>query len=280
MIRFARSLIGRFLLSLSALLLVSLFALVIWERTFVIPSLLTAESRLAEKELDRIVLALEDNHDGLAAITRDWANWDDSYAFIQGQQANYTSSHFSAEMFEDINVQLMVFIDIQASIRWVAGLDPATGEYRTCSSLSDNCEWAGRFIRGFDAFDFQQGYRLIDTGTGDTPSLISAEPILRTDRTGPSMGLIAMVRLIDERLVETLERQTGLVIDINAVATEAQRLNEPVTSRQETVLTAQKRIEPQRGTEALLITTDLPREQTITIEAHSDTPWPGPSSCY
>ncbi|MCA0911715.1 CHASE4 domain-containing protein [Marinobacter nauticus] len=126
MIRFARSLIGRFLLSLSALLLVSLFALVIWERAFVIPSLLTAESRLAEKELDRIVLALEDNHDGLAAITRDWANWDDSYAFIQGQQANYTSSHFSAEMFEDINVQLMVFIDIQASIKWVAGLDPAT----------------------------------------------------------------------------------------------------------------------------------------------------------
>jgi len=262
MIGFARSLIGRFLLSLSALLLVSLFALVIWERTFVIPSLLTAESRLAEKELDRIVLALEDNHDGLAAITRDWANWDDSYAFIQGQQANYTSSHFSAEMFEDINVQLMVFIDIQASIKWVAGLDPATGEYRTCSSLSDNCEWAGRFIRRFEAFNPQQGYRLIDTGTGKTPSLLSAEPILRTDRTGPSMGLIVMVRLIDERLVETLERQTGLAIDINTVATEAQRQNEPVTSRQETVLTAQKRIDPQRGTEALLITTDLPREQT------------------
>ncbi|WP_410578957.1 CHASE4 domain-containing protein, partial [Bacillus sp. SIMBA_026] len=72
---------------------------------------------------------------------RDWAHWDDTYRFIEGSNPGYTYVNFSQQMFEDMNYHLMAFFTLQGDVHFLAGLDPATGRYQTCTAAVDRCAW-------------------------------------------------------------------------------------------------------------------------------------------
>lgn len=124
---FFRSLAHRFLVCLAGLLLLAIAALFLIERLVVMPVLLEEENHRASQEMTRISQALEHNQNSLLAQARDWAHWDDTYEFVQGRHATYSSANFSREMFEDMHYQLMVFFTAEQEVHWVAGIDPATG---------------------------------------------------------------------------------------------------------------------------------------------------------
>lgn len=263
------SLIRRFAAYLGALLLVAMAALFLIDHFVFTPSLLREEAVLAHKELVRIEATLNQNRSALMAHTRDWAHWDDTYQFIQGQHTSYADANFSQQMFEDLNTQLMVFLDAEGDTAFVSGIDPATDAYSVCTRATGPCQWAAPIVESVHQFLAE----VPDSGLSLNPalpwaSLAAISPILRTDRQGPRNGWLITIRLIDARLMGLLEEQTGLPLQIVARQTENSPKQPMKLERSDEFLTAAHYFESDTPGYELVLNTRIPRER---FEAGTET---------
>ncbi|WP_188113717.1 sensor domain-containing diguanylate cyclase [Salinicola halimionae] len=155
----------------------------------------------------------------LLLTAKDWATWDDTYAFIQGGGDDYADSNFSRNMFEDLDYQFMLFFDRQKHLRWVAGIDPASGQYGSCPDQEGPCGWANSYAdRLKPLLDSTQP--LASTRLEyqqDQSYYATIHPILRTDESGPMQGWLIQVQLLDGKWREQMAAQTGREVDISPV---------------------------------------------------------------
>lgn len=213
------SLRTRFLVALSALLLTATLALILIGRLVIYPALLAEEREQAANELDKIERTILHDQRALLAQVTDWATWDDTYAFMQGEHAGYAASNFSQAMFEDMDYQLMLFFTPEGGIHWNAGIDPESGRYASCGHLTGACEWASPLADSIKPLlDPQPKTGVTHIFAEPTPMLAALYPILRTDESGPSMGWLIHVRLLDDRWLEALEARTGRPVDVMPIA--------------------------------------------------------------
>ncbi|WGI27096.1 diguanylate cyclase [Halomonas alkaliantarctica] len=147
----------------------------------------------------------------LLAQVRDWAIWDDTYEFIEGNYPGYTDTNFSQQMFEEMRYQLMAFFDAEGDVHFLAGLNPATSQYQTCYTVERECRWMSVLIRTMQTSikeDPEQGKSSLYAGT--TPLMVASNPILRTDESGPPQGWLFKVRPMDDAWLSIIEDYTGL----------------------------------------------------------------------
>lgn len=256
------SLVTRFLVFLAGLLIVAIAAIFIIERIVFIPILLDAENEQAGKELERIEGTLEQAHTSLMAQTRDWAHWDDTYQFIDGANPDYIETNFSREMFEDLHDQAMFFFDADRQPVWVAGIDPRSDAYSTCGRAEDQCLWARPAIDTLEPFleampDSGTALRLADPW----PALVAIAPVLQTDRSGPAVGWLVKVRLIDERLLTMLSEQTGLPVQISTASPGSVSDSLPSVNRKAEMLQASKPLATNSQGAMLALSTEIPRDR-------------------
>ncbi|WP_227842028.1 sensor domain-containing diguanylate cyclase [Vreelandella zhuhanensis] len=216
---FIASLRTRFFLALGGVLLGALFALVMMGKWIILPALLEEERSLASQELDQLERSLNLNQKQLLAQVRDWATWDDTYDFVQGNNPRYAQVNFSQNMFEEMGYQLMVFFNADQEVYWVAGLDPQSGDYTSCSTASDACAWAAPFLQPMQASLAsipEQGLSSVYTQPG--LALVATNSILHTDESGPTQGWLFKVQKMDSEFKARMQSHTGLEITLDTVA--------------------------------------------------------------
>lgn len=259
---YPRSLVNRFGLSLFILLITAMGALVMIDRWVFKPLLLDGEQRLAIKQLERMERSFDYSGQTLLAHTRDWAHWDDSYQFMQGKHPSYATANFSREMFEDLQYQLMLYIDKARQVVWVAGIDPDTGNYSQCPTTSDDCGWASSILASISDQIVQvgpAGKRLLLTKPW--PAIAAISPILRTDGGGPSNGWLVQVRILDDSFTTVLELQTGLPVMVTTGRTASRQPSDQVSVNRsdEHILVSRSQAAFPTGS-TVQIGTQLPRE--------------------
>lgn len=126
--RFTKSLRFRFLTALGGVLLLALIALVVLSKWFIFPALHNEERIIIDQEMDRLERSLQLSQQELLAQARDWAIWDDSYEFVQGNYSEYAEVNFSQQMFEEMRYQLMAFFDADGEVYFIAGVNPSSGQ--------------------------------------------------------------------------------------------------------------------------------------------------------
>lgn len=215
---FRSSLSVRFLIALGGVLLLAMLALALISAYLIRPALLAQEATEANASLDRIERTFEHNKDSLLAQARDWANWDDTYRYMQGEHPGYEIVNFSRDMFEDMHYQLIIFFDTEGELRWVAGLNPLDDSYAACADLQGACRWSTRYIDTVQPFLDATGEDQVLILSEPAPALVAISAILRTDRSGPARGWLAKLRPIDTPFIEQLEQQTGQSIQIAPMA--------------------------------------------------------------
>ncbi|MGP8288903.1 sensor domain-containing diguanylate cyclase [Vreelandella zhanjiangensis] len=212
---FSQSLRFQFLVALSGVLLLALCSLVVMSQWFIFPALHEEERGIISQELKRVERGLVLAQQDLLAQARDWANWDDTYLFVQGNQPRYAEVNFSPEMMEEMRYQLIAFFDVNGEIYYLSGLAPDTHHFATCSRVVDDCTWMAPFIdsirQSIENTPDQQYFLFPGISS---PAMVAITPILRTDGSGPSTGWLAKVRLIDKKWVAQMENVTGLPITI------------------------------------------------------------------
>lgn len=163
------------------------------------------ESELAEQNVDRALDAISGTLDDINVSLVDWAQWDDTYAFMQDRNQEYLQSNFGDGniTLDGIKMDAMIFIDTDGSIvtdKNTLSDDPASNV--SSEELNDEIAFDGFIGHGDDA-PSRKGI----IHAGGEPFLVASQPILKTDGTGPSMGTLVFARHLDDTFIEEISNR-------------------------------------------------------------------------
>jgi len=197
-------------LSMSGLILA--ITLFFWK--YVHENLTREEKRAALYGMQIVQTLLSDDLDQLDRLAADWAEWDDTYAFIQDRNSNYIRSNLIGDTYQNLLLNLMLFVDNRGQVVYGDAYDLEHGEVLDWpSELSDHLKQGGLLVREGD--EPRKGILILAEG----PMLIVARPILTSEGLGPGRGTFLLGRYLDQAQVERLSRLSNYQVTIKRAET-------------------------------------------------------------
>ncbi len=169
------------------------------------------EAENTRQNVKRVQDALSEEITKLDLTTRDWAEWDDTYGFVQ--DGNKARAYFKANLRDNITiarikVNLMLYVHSSGRMVFGKGFDlerekviPITKDYQ--KHFSDN-----RILLQPQIKSSLTGLILLP----EVPMLIASRPILHTASTGPVAGTLLMGRYLNAAAIKRLAERTHLSI--------------------------------------------------------------------
>ena len=191
-----------FLIILATLTVVAGLAAVVSDR-LVLESFRTLERADARDGLDRVHEALDAQVADLDRTTKDWAHWDDAYAYVQGQDPDFERSNLVPNSFAANGLAVMVFLDAHGDPVFAARYDAANGTLAPPPDRFTYPRGGGPLQSHPDEHTSVSGLLAADGRV----YLVSSWPILTSTEQGPSMGTLIWVRDFD---LAPLAEQTRL----------------------------------------------------------------------
>jgi signal transduction histidine kinase len=195
-----------FLIILATLTVVAGLAAVVSDR-LVLESFRTLERDDAQSGLDRVHEALDAQVADLDRTTKDWAHWDDAYAYVQGQDPDFERSNLVPNSFAANGLAVMVFLDAHGDPVFASGYDAANGTLVPPPERFTYPRGGGPLQSHPDEHTSVSGLLAADGRL----YLVSSWPILTSTEQGPAMGTLIWARDFD---VGSLAGQTRLTLGL------------------------------------------------------------------
>jgi len=252
----------RFVFALLGLLIIALVVLVAFTRFTLMPELLEDESTQAREALDRAQRAIDNEMLHLDVLSTDWATWDDSYQFMRDGNQHFLASNLGdVSIFKDANLSMIAFMRPSGQLYWLSGIDPMSGEPQGCAALDTQCQWARPFLETLRARIANNAAQEGLTWLQAYPqkALVSVQPILHSDGSGPLKGWLAMVRPMSQEWLTKLHNSTGLAIKVQQSTDGEQPLK--LERLDDETMRASRLIPAAPRGEQLSIDVELPRQR-------------------
>lgn len=182
------------------------------------------ENEQADRALEHASYAIRSDGEVLVANLRDYAAWNDTYAFMNGQDPTYLEINLRKEIFSLYSIDAVVFLS--RDNRYLAGgqVDPVSGSAGPVDStiiaaledLSTRQNLIGRD---------QGSMQIVNLPPG--PALVASHPVLTDFFTGPPAGTMHFVRLITPQSMDRISRLIGHNTEIRS---ENDLAGDPVTA--------------------------------------------------
>ena len=165
------------------------------------------EAQRAEVNGQRVVRALQESLNSQLGSTADYAQWDDTYNYMESQNPDYIETNYDISLYPRLNISLLAILGLDDSVLFAEMYDPETDTIETLPpSVFSTLQL------GSPLLTFANG----ETGTAGLLAL--PEGILLAtnhyvlDSAGQSApgGYLVMGRWLDESVVEGLAERTSL----------------------------------------------------------------------
>ena len=97
--------------------------------TVMMSSIDQLEEKNVGKNIERAVNAIEQQELILAATTKDWAAWDDTYEFVQDRNQEYLKSNIYEDVFVNLNLDVMAIVGRSGEYIFATGIDRGNFEF-------------------------------------------------------------------------------------------------------------------------------------------------------
>ncbi len=195
------SLRGKVLLVMTIGFLTLVLVLGLVSRFILIRGFVDLEKTVAARDLKRAHDAFVSELNTMDVILVDWAQWDDTYEFVQKPYDDYIKSNLVDETFEGLRLNFMLFFDRDGNLVFSKGFDlEARAEMAVPSSLMEHLKPSSPLIRFVDEKASIKGVLLLPEG----PLLLASRPVLTSEEEGPIAGTMVMARFFDQSEVERL----------------------------------------------------------------------------
>lgn len=188
-------------------------------RTFIErPQLERSILQIAQKELQILSYSARNYLKSLSTINYDYAVWDQSYDFIETQEAEYIEENFVDDMFVSLKLDGVVIYKENLEVLYAKGYDHEKGKpikfrfYDFESTPSNKTIIPSRSQNK----KITQGVGLIETEHGH--ALYSITEIKRSDRTGQNRGFILFIKLFKTSVIDEIQKYTMTDITVQNVS--------------------------------------------------------------
>ena len=157
------------------------------------------------KNIIRIQETLDQYRETLQEKVSDWGVWNDTYDYLKDGNPEYIEINLKPVGFQNLNIQYMVFINPDQSIKSSWSVDLDKGEYATPAA-----ELLAGLLKRHPLPDLPEnaaisGYLEIpQTGT----VIFAARKVLRNDQSCPSTGILLFGQNLDQRLIAKISQIT------------------------------------------------------------------------
>lgn len=202
------------LLIVVLVLLSLLLILFILSQTILLESFRQLEDRETRQNVQRALNALDDELAGLSSSNRDYATWDDTYAFIQDGNQEYIDNNLGDEFIVNLNVSFMIFVNAAGEVVYSKAVDLKTGTAaRLPSGISAYLEADGGLLTDSSGEASVSGIVTLLEGT----FLVSSRPIVDSLAQQPPRGSLIFGRVLDDYQIQQLSESLRLPIEIYQV---------------------------------------------------------------
>jgi signal transduction histidine kinase len=166
----------------------------------VAPRFTKLENEAANQNQQRVIEAIELQKDQVAASARDYAFWDDTFAYMHGQNDTYEAKNLTSESMKALNVNFYLALNEDGGVKIDKGFNYSGDEPQEIRLLPDGELSAAHPLQARFA---EPGSRtgLINTEFGVVA--VGYAPILDSARKGPAAGTLLFGKLLDLDLLRT-----------------------------------------------------------------------------
>jgi len=130
------SLTSKVMLLIAATWVVATLGIVIIESAIVLPKFVALEAREAMKDDGRVLEAFSAEVADLAKRTRDWADWEETWMYVQGDNPGYAADNLNLETFRSLDIHAMALLDSRGRLVWAKVIDPSTRDEISLAEFS------------------------------------------------------------------------------------------------------------------------------------------------
>jgi PAS domain S-box-containing protein len=190
-------------------ILLSIIAIIVVITVFVSGSLLAnyrdLEHDYVAKDLHQALNKFTDEETTLSALVTDWAPWDDTYDFVNGNQPEYIAANLVPDTYNNLQLNLVIITNRQGDIVYMGAFDL---QNKTMVAVPD------AVLRQLDKRNplmNMSSSRSSTTGIlaiPGHPMLVASRPIVHTDFSGIPQGVVIMGRELNEAEIQRLAMLT------------------------------------------------------------------------
>ncbi len=228
----------KLLVSLGLILAILLVLLYFATSLILMTSFTNLEEKLVREDVNRAFHVIETEVLNLNRLLRDWAAWDETYAFIETGHPSYITQNLDDAAFANLRLSLAVFVRYPDQILYSKGFDPQSNRpadvpqslyvYLTRESGLLNLPNPDSSIAGI--LPLPEG-----------PLLIAAQPVLTSQYQGPVHGVLIFGRFLSAAELARLSQLIRLNIDVRScddpsLPSDFQRIRSALTQDQPVIV--------------------------------------------
>jgi PAS domain S-box-containing protein len=167
------------------------------------------EAQITKDKIEQFNAQINAQQQELTSLTKDWAEWDDSYRYLLDRNPKFIQSNFVSGTYFNNNLDFAAIYDIKGGLVYsqyfakvpgdtpdVIYLEPAETPQELLAYLGNSSP----FIFRNDATTGIQGIITLPYA----PMFMVSNPILNSDGSGPSRGTLIFGRCLDQILIQGL----------------------------------------------------------------------------
>ncbi len=175
------------------------------------PTFSELQKNRAYEDASRVTEAIQREFYHLGNLTSDWAEWDDTYNFVQGKNPSFISTNIDWISLErGAKVNLINVYDKNGSLYFSSAFDSELGGEIYIKELSSINEKVKKIVIScINNETPEKGFLQTNNGL----MMISIHPLLTTQSTGPVQGALIMGRFFNNSLMESIKDQVKVNCD-------------------------------------------------------------------
>ena len=183
------------------------------QRWILLPSFAELEHQAATTDLQRATDVIEGDIEQLSVTAHDWANWIDTYRFVQDPDDDYVTANLKKEVIVSNRWSALAFVDLEGRFVWATANELGTGrpiemDFISQGALPAAHPWRKALREGRP----ERG--LLRTSRG--PLLAAMQPILDGSNAGPHRGMVLMGRLLTPTMVSRIGEQAHVKLTMSS----------------------------------------------------------------
>ncbi len=188
-------------------------SLVAISRTVLRAGFVALEERHALQDMEHVRKACAQRLESLGRTAGDWARWEDTWRFIQGEYTGFVAENLDDEGLAALDADLMVFLAsdgrvVHQKVRQRPGVAVPPDIGNKLFAL-----YAGEVVPPrFDIAFTRSGMLAVS----ETPLLFATHPVYHGDGSGPSAGRWYVGRFLDGERLALLSAEVGLALSIRS----------------------------------------------------------------